>query len=68
MERNKWVDHVSPISSQQEVTEFVALWELTREVRLDNSREDSIRWRWTADGEYTTKSAYLFSLRAPSVK
>jgi hypothetical protein len=58
LERNKWVDHVSPISSQQEVTEFVALWELTREVTLDNSREDSIRWRWTVDGEYTTKSAY----------
>ena len=40
------------------MTEFVTFWELTREVTLDNSRKDSIRWRWTADGEYTTKSAY----------
>jgi hypothetical protein len=25
---------------------------------LDPDREDTIVWRWTADGEYTTKSAY----------
>jgi len=35
-----------------------ALWEAVDQIQLDENREDNIYWRWTADGEYTTKSAY----------
>jgi hypothetical protein len=28
------------------------------QIQLDVDREDTITWRWTTDGEYTTKSAY----------
>jgi len=59
VEENKWVDHVTPITTYQESVEFVALWEAIRGISLDSSREDTIRWRWTEDvGEYTIKSAY----------
>ena len=58
VEENKWVDHVTPITTYQELVEFVALWEAIRGISLDSSREDTIRWRWTEDGEYTIKSAY----------
>jgi hypothetical protein len=34
------------------------MWEAIRGISLDSFREDTIRWRWTKDGEYTTKSAY----------
>jgi len=31
---------------------------MVQHTQLDNSREDNIIWRWTKDGEYTSKSAY----------
>jgi hypothetical protein len=34
------------------------LWEKVNDIRLVEDREDEIRWRWTNNGEYTTKSAY----------
>ena len=36
---------------------YVALRGAVQEMQLDNNTEDSIRWRWTADREYMTKSA-----------
>jgi hypothetical protein len=42
----------------EELQEFIALWEeVTRVQRLDDV-EDVIKWKWTQDGQYTTKSAY----------
>lgn len=35
MEQNKWVDHVTQITSRQELTEYVALSEATRGIMLD---------------------------------
>jgi hypothetical protein len=55
---HKWIDHIYPPTSQEEVIQYVRLWEAVRGVELDNSIEDEITWRWTADGEYTTQSAY----------
>ena len=46
---NKWISHITPILSTAKIQEYVRLWEA---VQLDASREDSIIWRWTADGEY----------------
>ena len=34
------------------------LWEEVQQIELDGEREDSIVWRWTTDGEYSSKSAY----------
>ena len=38
--------------------EFVKLWDLVQAQQL-NDQDDQIRWKWTADGNYSAKSAYL---------
>jgi hypothetical protein len=58
MESNKWIDHIYPPSTQEEISEFVDLWEAIKDTTLDAQVEDHIKWRWTQNGEYTTKSAY----------
>jgi hypothetical protein len=55
---NKWVAHVSPIQSMEELQEFIALWEEVTGVQRVDDAEDEIKWKWTPDGQYTTKSAY----------
>lgn len=58
LQNNKWIDHILPIFSPDEIREYVSLWEKVQHVQLDENREDDIVWRWTPDGEYTTQSAY----------
>jgi hypothetical protein len=58
VQNNKWIDHISPVRSATEIHEYVLLWNHVRRLQLDESSKDSIIWRWTVDGEYTTKSAY----------
>jgi hypothetical protein len=55
---DKWIDHITPLSTQQEILEYVELWEAMRGIVLSPALEDEIKWRWTTDGEYTTRSAY----------
>jgi hypothetical protein len=56
---NKWIDHIyPPTSSQEEIRQFIRLWEVVRGTAFNDIEEDSITWRWTTDGEYTTRSAY----------
>jgi len=42
----------------QEIKEYISPWEEVNQIQLQDDVDDSIRWRWTTDGEYTTKSAY----------
>ena len=44
------------------MAEFVKLWDLVQSQQL-NDQEDQITWRWTADGNYSTKSEYLAQFR-----
>jgi hypothetical protein len=55
---NKWIDHIYPPTSQEEIRQFVSLWEALRDTALSDRIEDNISWKWTADGEYSTSSAY----------
>lgn len=41
----------------EELPIFVTLWDLVQEIQF-NDQEDTITWRWTPTGQYTTKSAY----------
>jgi len=50
------------MTTAQEMAEFIILWELVQGVQLSDET-DSITWRWTADGSYTTKSAYKMQLQ-----
>lgn len=58
LQGNRWISHISPITSLTELHEYVKLWEEVQYIHLDSNSEDSILWRWTADGEYTSRSAY----------
>lgn len=55
----KWIDHIFPPTTPQEVREFVKLWKAVGSIQLNKAIEDEVWWRWTADGEYSTKNAYL---------
>jgi hypothetical protein len=55
---NKWIMHILPLQTLQEIQEYVELWEQISSTQLIENREDTIRWKWTNDGEYTTQSAY----------
>jgi hypothetical protein len=58
LQESKWISHILPILTAEEIQEYIKLWETVQQIVLDPDREDTIVWRWTADGEYTTKSAY----------
>ena len=52
-----WTRGLWKMSSVEEMTEFVGLWDLVQNVQL-TLEKDQIAWRWTADGVYSAKSAY----------
>jgi hypothetical protein len=58
LQDNKWIGHISPVVSAVELHDYVLIWELVHRIQLVEGMEDSIVWRWTADGEYTAQSAY----------
>jgi hypothetical protein len=45
------------MSTVEEMAELITLWGLLEHVTL-TGQEDQIRWRWTANGCYSSKSAY----------
>ena len=64
LKENRWIAHISSLITPQEIMEYlVALWEFVGHTQLQENMEDSIRWRWTTDGEYTAKSAYLIQFQ-----
>jgi len=58
LQDNKWMTHISLVLTPIELQEYILLWKVAQQIQLNDSREDTIVWRWTTDGEYTTKSAY----------
>jgi len=63
LEDNRWISHVIPLGTAQEIREYVTLWEEVSQIQLIENKEDSIRWRWMVDGEYTAKSAYCIQFQ-----
>jgi len=45
------------MQSVQEMACFVNLWDAVQAIQLTD-QPDSIRWKWTAHGDYSAKSAY----------
>lgn len=54
---HNWTRGLWRMSTIEEMAEFIVLWDLVQGISLTDSA-DSIIWRWTAQGEYTAKSAY----------
>ncbi|CAN6246948.1 unnamed protein product [Urochloa humidicola] len=57
LHNQNWTRGLWRMSTTDEMAEYYSLWWKLRQVRL-NDQEDTIRWRWTASGTYTAKSAY----------
>ena len=55
---NRWIDLVCPLTTGEEIREYVDLWEVIQLQERDVNADDEITWRWTPNGEYTTRSAY----------
>lgn len=68
LKENKWISRILPIQTPQEIHEYVELFEQIQMITRDHNSEDSIRWRWTADGEYSTQSAYLIQFEGSYTK
>ena len=45
------------MQSVSEMADFVSLWDVVQDIQLTD-QPDQITWKWTANGEYTSKSAY----------
>jgi hypothetical protein len=58
LEDNNWIRAIRHIFTREELLEYVKLWELLSSVNLNNVVNDSVVWRWRADGTYSTASAY----------
>lgn len=44
------------------IVEFLFLWDRLHDLVLDDTQEDKITWRFTADGQYSAQSAYALQL------
>lgn len=58
LDNNNWIRNLGELTTHEQMKEFVKLFTSLRDVELTD-QPDEIKWRWTADGIYTTKSAYL---------
>ena len=58
LQDNQWIRDISGALMVQVLLEYLYIWDLMREVQLDDSRNDRICWKWTSDKIFTTSSAY----------
>jgi hypothetical protein len=55
LQNNWWVAHILPLQTVQELHEYATLWEQVQETTLEENSEDTIRWRWTVEGNTQPK-------------
>jgi hypothetical protein len=53
-----WTRGLWRMETVSEMANFVELWDKVQAVQL-TANSDTIKWKWTADGVYTAKSAYV---------
>lgn len=54
----RWVRDITGARMAPVLLEYVRLWTMVRDVQLQPLQADRFVWRWTADGQYTARSAY----------
>jgi hypothetical protein len=57
LQNYNWTRGLWRMTSASEMAEFVSLWTLVSDVQLSEEK-DTIRWKWTEHGQYTSRSAY----------
>ena len=57
---NQWIRDIAlhPTISSQHLQQFMDLWLIVRDVHLSPGVADTIKWKWTPNGEYSAASAY----------
>jgi len=64
LRNNNWMHKLArKITSPIHIEEFVSLWIRIQDVHLQQGIQDTITWRWTNDGNYSTRSAYRIQFR-----
>ena len=58
----QWTRGLWRMDSVELMAQFVVLWDVVQQIQLTD-RPDEIVWRWSANGTYTSKSAYLAQMR-----
>jgi hypothetical protein len=61
LENNNWTRGLWRMSTATEIAELISLWEAVSEVQLTEN-EDSIRWKLTTSGQYSSRSTYRAQL------
>ena len=68
LRNNNWIRKLQrKITSAVHIEEFVSLWIWIQDVHLQQGVQDTITWRWTGDGKYSTRSAYRIQFRGSLV-
>jgi hypothetical protein len=52
-----WITQISGGLSIAEIQEYLRIWDFVQGIQL-NEAPDTLIWRWTADGTYTSRSTY----------
>jgi hypothetical protein len=55
---NSWIQLCLPCIREDEIKDFVTLWQAISNMHELNNLEDTISWRWTTDGQYSASNAY----------
>jgi hypothetical protein len=53
LRNNNWISSIqNRITTTTQVEEFISLWIRLQDIQLQLEIEDTIVWKWTADGVY----------------
>jgi hypothetical protein len=59
---HNWTRGLWRMESANQMAEFIHLWDLVQQAHLSN-QGNRIEWKWTANGKYSDKLAYLIQFR-----
>jgi hypothetical protein len=66
LHNGRWMHYLrNRVNTTEHMEEFVSLWIRIQAVHLPPCVRDSIIWRWTANGSYSTRSAYRIQSKDP---
>jgi hypothetical protein len=64
LHNGRWMHYLrNRVNTTEYIEEFVSLWIRIQAVHLQPGVRDSIIWRWTANGFYSTRSAYRIQFK-----
>lgn len=58
LSKNRWIRDIAGALTVQVTLEYLLVWDLAHNVRLQLHRPDVLHWKWTADKSFSTSSPY----------